>query len=70
MFKQAGHPLKPWEEFQDDLDAKALACEPRLSTEPGVYADLWLMGVHADYRGRKLAHLLVTAGLKARFAGR
>ena len=46
-----------------DLDAEATKIMPELG-ESGKAADLWLLGVHPDFRGNKIAYFLTKAALR------
>ncbi|XP_065658207.1 uncharacterized protein LOC105850130 isoform X2 [Hydra vulgaris] len=50
--------LTPWMNFQWYADKQALGLMPELA-EPGKTADLWFLGVHPDYRGKKLSNELI-----------
>ena len=51
--------LTPWMNFLWHMDAEATKSVPGLG-EPGNAVDLWFLGVHPDYRGRKIANDLIS----------
>jgi len=50
------------EQFLEQMAAEAKKIKPELS-EPGKAVDLWLLGVHPDYRGNKISNHLIQAVL-------
>lgn len=66
-YRDEASPLTPWCQFLWDLDAKATKRIPLLQQQQqrpdqkNVFVDLWMLGVHPDYRGLKLANHLVRA---------
>jgi ribosomal protein S18 acetylase RimI-like enzyme len=52
--------LAPWMNFLLDLDALASQHhEPLQKAQLGEFVDFWFLGVHPDYRGRKIANQLI-----------
>ena len=52
--------LTPWMQFLWHMDRKATEVEPGLA-ETGAAVDLWFLGVHPDYRGKRIATHMTTA---------
>ena len=48
-YKSDGKSLSPWMGFLWHMDREAIKKMPELG-EPGKAVDLWLLGVHPDYR--------------------
>ena len=56
--------LRPWMSFLLHLDSEAQRAHlPLAQAKLGDAVDLWLLGVHPDYRGRKIANHLVRLSL-------
>ena len=55
-----GKTLAPWMNFLWDLDeAASKQFELLQAAKLGEFVDLWFLGVHPDYRGRKIANSLI-----------
>jgi len=54
--------LTPWMQCVWHLDEKATAVQPDIG-KPGAAVDLWNLGVHPDYRGRRIASHMTKAVL-------
>jgi len=57
-YNSDGKTLTPWMNFLWHMDREATKVIPELG-EPGKAVDLWFLGVHPDYRGRKIANHLM-----------
>ena len=62
MYSSDDAVLTPWMQFLWHMDAKASEVEAGL-TETGAAVDLWFLGVHPDYRGRRIATHMTSAVL-------
>jgi len=59
-YSQESKALFPMVDFLLKLDSKAVAMFPPLKENGlGFAADLWLLGVHPDYKGNKIANILI-----------
>jgi len=50
--------ITPWMQFLWHMDEQASKAIPEFQT-PGKACDLWLLGVHPDYRGNKISNYLI-----------